>query len=376
MPKGKNKNKRKSAGGEGLSKPVKKAAGIMREKVGLATPCPTPTPVAARKGTLAGIPELFDFTLGGDVEGYETVGLDSDSDSTSSVVSAIFAVGGDSGRKGKEKEDSDDGSDDGSRVLGETMREGWKEMAVLCGKMTDAEEGRMVGFLPSVVSNVYRMEPTKVVQLCCGLGDDCVAMGMDKVEMEARAVCSLADDYDIMKSELDDKRQEVGDLEEDVNELKKTVAKLEGEVRFQKRMSEEDRKNTGTKREGLIGPYWRDVACQATSVGVDKSVGAVAPVVDRKSRYVAVQAAVALLVSTSSVQTDGQVEAVATPKPSYASVATLATLVPTGPRNGTSGGPVPPAGGAGPQPVGARALVVHRVPTRMSVNEIFGMLIG
>ena len=61
----------------------------------------------------------------------------------------------------------------------------------------------------------------------------------------------------------------------------------------------------------------------------------------------------------------------ATPKPSYASVATQATLVPTGPRNGASGGPVPPVGGAGPQPVGARALVVHGVPTRMSVNEIF-----
>ena len=37
------------------------------------------------------------------------------------------------------------------------------------------------------------------------------------------------------------------------------------------------------------------------------------------------------------MQTDGQVEAVATPKPSYASVATQAALVPTGPRNETSG---------------------------------------
>ena len=99
MPKGKNKNKRKSTGGEVLSIPEKKAAGIKREKVGLATPSPTSTPVAARKGTLAAIPELFDFTLGGDVEGYETVESDSDSDSTSSVVSAIFAVGGESGRK-------------------------------------------------------------------------------------------------------------------------------------------------------------------------------------------------------------------------------------------------------------------------------------
>ena len=103
--------------------------------------------MAARKGSLAAIPELFDFTLGGDVEGYETVESGSDSDSTSSVVSAIFAVGGDSGGKGKEKEDSDNGSDDRSRFLGETMREGWQEMAAFCGKMTDAEEGRMVGVL-------------------------------------------------------------------------------------------------------------------------------------------------------------------------------------------------------------------------------------
>ena len=371
MPKGRNKNKRKSAGGEVLSTPEKKAAGIKREKVGLATPSPTPTPVAARKGTLAAIPELFDFTLGGGVEGYETVESGSDSDSTSGVVSAIFTVGGGSGGKGKEKEDSDDGSDDGSRFLGETMREGWQEMAALCGKMTDAEEGRMVGFLLSVVSNVCRMEPTQVVRLCCGLGDDCAAVGMDKVELEAREVCSFADSHDIMKSELDDKRQEVGDLEEDVKELKKTVAKLEGEVRFQKKMREEDRKNSGTKREDFWGPRWRDVACQATPVGVDKSVGAVAPVLDREPRDVAVQAAVPLLVSTSGVQTDRQGEAVVTPRPSYASVATQATLVTIGPRNGASGGPVPPTGGAGPQPVGARALVVHGVPTRMSVDEIF-----
>ena len=85
----------------------------------------------------------------------------------------------------------------------------------------------------------------------------------------------------------------------------------------------------------------------------------------------AVRAAVPLLVSTSGVQTDGQVEAVATPKPSYASVATQATLVPIGPKNGTSGGPVPRVGGAGTQRVRARALVVHGVPTRMSVDEIF-----
>ena len=153
---------------------------------------------------------------------------DSDSDSTSSVVSAVFAVSGDSERKGKEKADSFEGSDEGSRFLGETMREGWREMAALCGKMTDAEEGRMVGFLRSVVSNVCRMEPTEVVWLCCGLWDDCVAVGMDKIEMEAREVCSFADSHDITKSELDDKQQEVGDLEEDVKELEKKVEWLEG----------------------------------------------------------------------------------------------------------------------------------------------------
>ena len=92
--------------------------------MGLATPSPTPTLVAAWKRTLAAIPKFFDFTLCGDVEAYETGESDSDSDSTSSVVSAIFIVGGDSRRKGKEKEYSDDGSDDGSRFLGETMREG------------------------------------------------------------------------------------------------------------------------------------------------------------------------------------------------------------------------------------------------------------
>ena len=85
----------------------------------------------------------------------------------------------------------------------------------------------------------------------------------------------------------------------------------------------------------------------------------------------AVQATVPLLVSISSVQADRQVEVVAAPKPSYTSVATQATLAPIGLRNGTTRGPVPPLGGVGPQPVGARALVKHGVPTRRSVDEIF-----
>ena len=137
------------------------------------------------------------------------------------------------------------------------------------------------------------------------------------------------------------------------------------------RLREEEKKNSGTKSFEVLGRLWQDAASEATPVGVDKSVGAVAPVLDRKPRDVAVQGAVPLLVSTSGVQTDGQVVAVATPKPSYASVVTQAMLVPTRPRNGTSGGPVPPAVGAAPQPVGARALVVHGVPTRMSVDAIF-----
>ena len=161
------------------------------------------------------------------------------------------------------------------------MREGWQEMATLWGKMTDAEEGRMVGFLLSVVSNVCRMELTKVVRLCCGLGDDCVAVGMDKIEMQAREVCLLADDYEIIKSELDNKRQKVGDLEEDVKELRKTVGRLEKEVVWQKQLVKGARENSGMKRMGLGGPCWQDTACQATPLGVDKSVGAVAPVMDR-----------------------------------------------------------------------------------------------
>ena len=253
MPKGKNKSKRKSAGEQILSTPKKKAAGIKREKLGLASPSPTPTPVAARKGALAAIPELYGFTMVEKVQRYETVASDSDSDSTSSVISAVFPVGGNSGRKGKEKEDNDGGSDNKLRFLIDTMREGLQEMVALCGEITDAEEGGMVGFLLPVVSNFCRMEPTQVVHSCCGLGDDCVAVGKHTIEMEAREVCSLPDDYEIMKSELDNKRQEVGDLEEDVQELKQTIGRLEGDLRFEKRLREEGQKNSGTKRVRLYG---------------------------------------------------------------------------------------------------------------------------
>ena len=217
--------------------------------------------MAVRKGSLAAIPELYGFTLEEKVEGYETVESDSDSDSTSSVDSAILPLGGDLGRKHKEKEDGDDESDDGSHFLGETMTERWHEMRALCAKMTDAEERHMVGFLLSVVSNVCRMEPTQVIQWCYGLKDDCAAVEMDKIEVEAREVCSLADNYKIMKSELFDKRQEVGNLEEDVKGLRKKVEWLEGQVRFQKRVRGEDRKNSDTKRQRFMEPEWQDVAC-------------------------------------------------------------------------------------------------------------------
>lgn len=63
MPKGQNHNKRTGVGKEILSTSERKASGIKREKVGLTTPSPTPTPLAARKGTLAAIPELYVFTL-------------------------------------------------------------------------------------------------------------------------------------------------------------------------------------------------------------------------------------------------------------------------------------------------------------------------
>ena len=124
-------------------------------KSGLVTPFPTPTPVAAGKSTLAAIPELYCFTLCGDVEGYETVESNSNSNSTSRIVSAMFAVSGGSGRKKKEKEDSNDKSDDESRFLGENLREGRQEMAKLCRKMIDAKQGAWFGsyyrwFLTSV----------------------------------------------------------------------------------------------------------------------------------------------------------------------------------------------------------------------------------
>ena len=93
-----------------------------------------------------------------------------------------------------------------------------------------------------------------------------------------------------------------------------------------------------------------------------------ARVVDRKSRDVPLKAAVPLLVSTSGIQTDEQVVAGAITKTSYVSVVTQAMAVPAGPRNGTSGGPVPPTGGVEPQPISARALVMHGVPKRMLVE--------
>ena len=55
---------------------------IKREIVVLLTPSSTPTPVADRKVMLSSIPKLYNFTSGGQVEGYATEGLDADSEST------------------------------------------------------------------------------------------------------------------------------------------------------------------------------------------------------------------------------------------------------------------------------------------------------
>ena len=78
MPRGKNKNKRKRTGREILSTPEKKGTGIKRERMGLATPSHTHTLVVVRKGTLVAMPELFNFALGEEVEGYEIVESDPD----------------------------------------------------------------------------------------------------------------------------------------------------------------------------------------------------------------------------------------------------------------------------------------------------------
>ena len=59
-------------------------------------------------------------------------------------------------------------------------------------------------------------------------------------------------------------------------------------MKFQKRLRVGDRKNFGTKSVGLFRPRWLHSVSKATPVRVDKSVGAVAPVVDGKSRDVAV----------------------------------------------------------------------------------------
>ena len=99
-------------------------------------------------------------------------------------------------------------------------------MADWCGKITNSEDGCMVGFLLSVMFNICSLEPTQMIQVCCWLGEDCVAAGMDNFDREAIDICSFADEYYIAKNELDDKRQEVEHLEEEVKELKKTVARL------------------------------------------------------------------------------------------------------------------------------------------------------
>lgn len=123
IPKGKNKNRRKSAGKEIFSTHEKKTARIKRDKVGLPTPSGTSTPLADRKVTLAVIPELYNFTLGGEAQGYATEESDSISVLASSLATVIFAVSGGSEGKGKEKEDLGVGRYEGSPVWEDTMRE-------------------------------------------------------------------------------------------------------------------------------------------------------------------------------------------------------------------------------------------------------------
>ena len=96
--------------------------------MGLLTTSPTPTLVADRKMNLAAIPELYNFILGGGVVGYATEESDSDWDSAAIVATAIFAIGGNSGGKGKEKEDNDVRSYDGSRVWEDSMKEESQDM--------------------------------------------------------------------------------------------------------------------------------------------------------------------------------------------------------------------------------------------------------
>lgn len=93
-------NQGKCEGKEILSTHGKKVAAIKRETVGLLTPSPAPTPVADRRVTMAVIPQLYNFTLCGEVKGYATEQSDSDLDSITRRVTQIVAAGGVSGTTG------------------------------------------------------------------------------------------------------------------------------------------------------------------------------------------------------------------------------------------------------------------------------------
>lgn len=114
MLKGRNRNKKRNVSRKVISTPEIKAAQIKREKVGLATRSPTPSPMAARKGDLLAILELWNFKCGGDGKGYATEGSDLISDLDLSVATAFFTIGGNSNEKGKAEEGSEEGRDDGS----------------------------------------------------------------------------------------------------------------------------------------------------------------------------------------------------------------------------------------------------------------------
>ena len=99
----------------------------------------------------------------------------------------------------------------------------------------------------------------------------------------------MAYDYDIMKSELNNKQQEMGDLEGEVEELNKTIVKLQGRVKFQKRIMEQTKRNSSSRRENwMVHPIWLDLASQATPIRVEEGIGVVAPVGNRKPRDIAV----------------------------------------------------------------------------------------
>ena len=82
--------------------------------------------------------------------------------------------------------------------------EGWQKMAELYGNISNTGERCMVHFPLSIVHTSYRMMPTQVICLCCRLDDYCVVVGIYHSTKQVIEACSLADDYNIVNSELED----------------------------------------------------------------------------------------------------------------------------------------------------------------------------